>query len=354
MLDWADETDSGASEVAEQFSRTQDRVYVFTPEGHVVSLAHGSTPLDFAYHIHTEVGHRCRGAKVNGRIVPLTYALKTGDQVEILTGKENAPRRDWLQSSLGYLKSSRARAKVQNWFKQQTRGENVAAGRALIEKFCKRLALTSLDYKAITRYFGYQAVEDMYAAIGAGDINAQQIIHAAQQLFEEPADPVIKPVASRGERAGSNEVMVRGVGNLMTHFAGCCKPVPGDQIVGYVTQGRGVSIHRQDCAKVLQLEFAEPDRIIEVSWGQRPQASYPVEVEIRAYDRSGLLRDITTLLANARIDVLAVNTLSDKDTNTAKMRLTVEITGLEELGGVLAKLTRLPNILSARRVREGQ
>lgn len=356
VLDWAEETGSDPSEIAEQFSRAQDRVYVFTPEGHVVSLAHGSTPLDFAYHIHTEVGHRCRGAKVNGRIVPLTYALNTGEQVEILTGRENAPRRDWLQSSLGYLKSSRARAKVQHWFKLQARDDNIAAGRALIEKFCKRLALTSLDYKAMSRYFGYQAVEDLYAAVGAGEVNARQVIRAAQHLFDEPgivAIPQIADSAHKPGRANRDDVVVRGVGNLLTHFAGCCKPLPGDSIVGYVTQGRGVSIHRQDCNKVLQLECAEPDRIIEVTWGQQPQATYPVDIEITAYDRSGLLRDITTILANARIDVVAVNTLSDKQSHQAKMHLTVEITDLEALGTLLAKITRLPNILSARRIREG-
>lgn len=353
VLDWADETGSAPNDVLEHFSRAQDRVYVFTPEGHVVSLAQGSTPLDFAYHIHTEVGHRCRGAKVNGRIVPLTYVLLTGERVEILTGKDNAPKRDWLQGSLGYLRSSRARAKVQQWFKLQARDENVAAGRALIEKFYKRLALTSFDYKAISKYFGYQAVEDMYAAVGAGDINTQQIIHAAQHLFEEPKEPVIVTHAERSENSAKADIVVRGVGNLMTHFAGCCKPLPGDSIVGYVTVGRGVSIHRPDCAKLLQLQYVEPERIIEVSWGEQPQATYPVDIEIIAYDRSGLLRDITTLLANLRVNVMAVNTMTDKQANQAKMMLTIDITGLEELGNLLAKITRLSNVLSAKRVREG-
>ncbi len=353
VLDWQEETDGGPSDVAEHFSRAQDRVYVFTPEGHVVNLAQGATPLDFAYHIHTEVGHRCRGAKVNGRIVPLTYQLITGEQVEILTGKENAPRRDWLQPTLGYLKSGRARAKVQHWFKQQAREDNVAAGRGLIEKICKRLALTSLDYKALAKYFGYKAVEDMYAAVGAADINSSQVIHAVQHLFEEPPEPKLQTTAVKTDKVASDAVTVRGVGNLLTHFAGCCKPLPGDVIIGYVTQGRGVSIHRQDCAKVLQLQYTEPGRIIEVSWGDTPEETYPVDIAITAYDRSGLLRDITSMLANAKIDVSAVNTLSDKKTNTATMKLTLEITGLEALGNLLAKINRLPNVLSADRVREG-
>lgn len=355
VLDWQEETDGGATEVMEHFSRAQDRVYVFTPEGHVVNLAQGSTPLDFAYHIHTEVGHRCRGAKVNGRIVQLTYQLLTGEQVEILTGKENAPRRDWLQTSLGYLKSTRARAKVQHWFKQQAREDNVAAGRALIEKIFKRLAVSSLDYKSISTYFGYQAVDDMYAAVGAGDITAAQIINATQHLFDEVPEqqPELPSTKAKSDKIHHDDINVRGVGNMLTQFANCCKPLPGDVIIGYVTLGRGVSVHRQDCANVLQLQHTEPDRIIEVSWGDAPQDTYPVEIEIKAYDRSGLLRDITTMLANARIDVVAVNTLSDKHTHTATMRLTVEITGLAALGNLLAKITRLSNVLSAVRVREG-
>ena len=355
VLDWQEETDGGATEVMEHFSRAQDRVYVFTPEGHVVNLAQGSTPLDFAYHIHTEVGHRCRGAKVNGRIVQLTYQLLTGEQVEILTGKENAPRRDWLQTSLGYLKSTRARAKVQHWFKQQAREDNVAAGRALIEKIFKRLAVSSLDYKSISTYFGYQAVDDMYAAVGAGDITAAQIINATQHLFDEVPEqqPELPSTKAKSDKIRHDDINVRGVGNMLTQFANCCKPLPGDVIIGYVTLGRGVSVHRQDCANVLQLQHTEPDRIIEVSWGDAPQDTYPVEIEIKAYDRSGLLRDITTMLANARIDVVAVNTLSDKHTHTATMRLTVEITGLAALGNLLAKITRLSNVLSAVRVREG-
>lgn len=354
VLDWHEETGAGASEVAEHFSRAQDRVYVFTPDGHVVNLAQGSTPLDFAYHIHTEVGHRCRGAKVNGRIVPLTYVVNTGDQIEILTGKDSAPRRDWLQLSSGYLKSTRARAKVQTWFKQQAREDNVAAGRALIEKIFKRLALNSLDYKAVSKYFGYRAVDDMYAVVGAGDISAAQVISAAQQLFEGRTEPpAITPTIHKPHKTANDDVMVRGVGNLLTHFAGCCKPLPGDLITGYVTQGRGVSIHRQDCPKLLQLQFSDPERIIEVSWGDTPRETYPVEIEIKAYDRSGLLRDITAMLANARIDVAAVNTLSDKKSNTATMKLTLEITGLNALGTLLSKFSKLPNVLSAERVSEG-
>lgn len=353
VLEWHDETGADA-DLTEQFTRAQDRVYVFTPDGHVVNLAYGSTPLDFAYHIHTEVGHRCRGAKVNGRIVPLTYVLQTGEQVEILTGKENAPRRDWLQPNLAYLKSSRTRAKVQAWFRQQAREDNIVAGRNLLEKEFKRLALTSLDYKAVAERVRCATVEDMYAAVGVGSISASQAINAAQALLTR--DGQVEPVPQirkRASKESGSSVHIRGVGNLLTHIAGCCKPVPGEAIIGYITLGRGVSVHRQDCSKILQLQYAEPERIIEVSWGDE-QHTYPVEIEVLAHDRQGLLRDITQLLSTERINVLALNTLSDLENNTARMRLTVEITSLDALGGLLAKLSGMRNIMSASRVLEGE
>lgn len=355
VLEWHEEA-GGGSDVAEQFSRAQDRVYVFTPEGHVVNLAQGCTPLDFAYHIHTEVGHRCRGAKVNGRIVPLTYSLRTGEQVEILTGKEDAPRRDWLQPNLGYLRSGRARAKVQAWFRQQAREDNIAAGRALIEREFKRLALTSLDYRAVAEKVRCATVDEMYAALGAGEVSAVQVLHAAQSLLGVTMPPAPIPLRRRprSDRTDEYDLQIRGVGNLLTHIAGCCKPVPGDAIVGYITVGRGVSVHRQDCVKVLQLGDAEPARIVEVNWGDSEQATYPVDLAIVAYDRQGLLRDITLLLASAKVNVLAVSTQSNVSDSTAAMRLTAEITGLDALADLLARLNALPNVISASRVQEGE
>lgn len=355
VLEWHEET-GAVGDVQEQFSVAQDRVYVFTPDGHVVNLAQGATPLDFAYHIHTEVGHRCRGAKVNDRIVPLTYVLQTGERVEILTGKENAPRRDWMQPNLGYLVSPRARAKVQAWFRQQAREDNFNAGRNLIEKEFKRLALTSLDYKSVAERLRFNTVDDMYVAAGAGDISAAQVLHAAQGLLLGEQKTGMLPFVPRLKQASKeprDAVHISGVGNLLTHMAGCCKPLPGDAIIGYITVGRGVSVHRQDCQKVLQLQYAEPERIIEVGWGAGEQATYPVEVSILAYDRQGLLRDITQLLSAERANVLALNTISDVANNTATMRLTLEITGLDVLSELLARLNSMPNIISAARVREG-
>ena len=351
VLDWHEETGDTRS-VAEQFSFevAQDRVYVFTPQGDVVNLAQGATPLDFAYHVHTEVGHRCRGAKVNGSIIPLTYCLRTGERVEILTNKEGQPKRDWLQPGLGYLKTSRARAKVQHWFKAQAREENIDAGRHLLERDFKRLALTSVDYQRIARKVQLNTVEDMYAAVGAGDLSSAQVLNAAQGLVERRPQPQLK--LARGTGSYRGQVQVRGVGNLLTHMAGCCKPLPGDAITGFITQGRGVSIHRSDCGRLVSLQESVPQRVIEVEWGGAPTDNYEVDVAIEAYDRQGLLRDITGLFANARINVLSINTQTNKKRNTATMRLRVEVPNLGALSKLLERINRLKNVVSAVRLSE--
>jgi GTP pyrophosphokinase len=352
VLDWHEETGDARS-VAEQFSFdvAQDRVYVFTPQGDVVNLAQGGTPLDFAYHVHTEVGHRCRGAKVNGSIVPLTYTLQTGERVEVLTNKDGLPKRDWLQPGLGYLKTSRARAKVQYWFKSQAREDNVDAGRHLLEREFKRLALTSVDYQRIAKKVQHNTVEDMYAAVGSGDITAAHVLNAAQGLVESRPEPQLKLARARsgGYR---DQVQVRGVGNLLTHMAGCCKPLPGDAITGFITQGRGVSVHRADCARLVGLQDSTPDRVIEVEWGVSPVDNYEVDVAIEAYDRHGLLRDITSLFANARLNVLSINTQTNKKRNTATMRLRVEVPNLGSLSKLLERINRLKNVVSAVRISE--
>ncbi|QIB64476.1 GTP diphosphokinase [Kineobactrum salinum] len=351
VLDWHEETgDSG--EVAEQFSfdLTQDRVYVFTPQGDVINLIQGATPLDFAYHVHTEIGHRCRGAKVNGAIVPLTYTLKTGERVEILTSKQGTPKRDWLQTGLGFLRTSRARAKVQHWFKAQAREDNVDAGRHLLEREFRRLALTSVDYRRVASKVHMPTVDDMYAAVGAGDLSSGTVLNAAQGLVVRRAEPQL-PVARPGHGPVSRrQIKVQGVGNLLTHMAGCCKPLPGDAIVGFITQGRGVSIHRSDCGRLMNLQQTSAERIIEVEWGESPRENYEVDVAIEAYDRQGLLRDITGLFANARINVLAINTSTNKKKHTATMRLTVEVPDLGALSKLLERIDRLSNVVSVARV----
>lgn len=350
VLDWHEET-GDARAVAEQFSFSvaQDRVYTFTPDGDVVNLAYGATPLDFAYHVHTEIGHRCRGAKVNGSIVPLTYQLQTGQRVEILTSSEARPRRDWLQPGLGYLKTSRARAKVQYWFKSQAREDNIDTGRHLLDKEFKRLALTSVDYQRVAKKVQFNTVEEMFAAVGAGDLSSASVLNAAQSLIHSAPEPHLRLNTALGN-AHRTQLAVRGVGNLHTHMAGCCKPLPGDAIIGYVTKSRGVSIHRSDCARLLKLHEQVAGRVVEIEWGESPQDHYEVDVAIEAYDRQGLLRDITGLFANARINVLTINTHTNKNTNTATMRLRVEVPDLGSLSKLLERIDRLKNVVSAVRL----
>ncbi|WP_462379007.1 GTP diphosphokinase [Pseudomonas sp. Marseille-QA0892] len=356
VLEWHEELgDIGGLADQLRVDIEPDRVYVFTPDGHAIDLPKGATPLDFAYRVHTEVGHNCRGAKINGRIVPLNYNLQTGEQVEIITGKNSGPSRDWLNPNLGYVNTSRARAKIVHWFKLQARDQNVAAGKALLERELTRLALPPVDFEKLAEKANMRTGEDMFAALGAGDLRLAQLVNQAQQLVEPerpvevldllPKRPSTKPGARRGD------VQIQGVGNLLTQMAGCCQPLPGDPIVGYITLGRGVTIHRQDCATVLQLSGREPERMIQVSWGPVPVQTYPVDILIKAYDRSGLLRDVSQVLLNERINVLAVNTRSNKDENTATMSLTIEIPGLDALGRLLARISQLPNIIEARRNR---
>lgn len=350
VLDWH-ETMGDDLAVAEQFSfdSAQDRVYVFTPKGDVVSLVQGATPLDFAYHVHTEVGHRCRGAKVNGAIVPLTYTLQTGERVEILTANEAHPRRDWLLVGAGYLQTSRARGRVQQWFKALARDDNIAAGRSLVERECSRLALTSLDYKAIAAQLGQPTVEDMFAAVGAGDLGASQLLRAAQNITGSSLDQPMRVVAPLGKHNGE-VIQVDGVGNMLTNFARCCMPVPGDKIEGFITRSRGVTVHRADCNRFLALHAESPERIIAVSWGGADQERFEVDIAIEAYDRKGLLADITAVMARAKVNVTAINTHSRQADNTAHMRVTAEVGSLEDLGQVLARLGRLDNVISAQRI----
>lgn len=329
----------------------EDRVYIFTPEGDVVDLPKGATPLDFAYHIHSELGHRCRGAKVNGSIVPLQYTLQSGEQVEILSVKVGAPSRDWLNTNLEYLKTARARAKVHSWFKRQARDENVLQGRQILEKELKRLGLDVSGLGKILSKLGLKTLEDLYAAIGGGDLRLSQVVNALQKPEAPHDDDIIIHQASKSQNAQS-EVTIQGIGNLLCHFGGCCKPLPGDRIVGYITLGRGVTIHRQDCLHILG-KPEEQHRLIQVDWGENIQSVYPVDLMIRAYDRQGLLRDITSILSHEKVNVIAVNTLTNKEDNIAKLVLTVEISDLNALMNILNKILQLPNVLEAQRLFEG-
>lgn len=352
VLEWHEELGGDSQPLSDDLrSVDQDRIYVFTPEGHVVDLPKGATPLDFAYRIHTDVGHHCRGAKINGRIVPLNHHLNNADQVEILTGKREAPSRDWLTPALGYVNTARARAKVQHWFKQQARDQNIAEGQALLDREFKRLALLELNFEGLAKKLRFNSLDDLYAAVGASDIGVGQVLNAAQKQLDDanPQQPLIPFKVKSPSKKKDSDLYIEGVGNLLTQIASCCTPVPGDAITGYITLGRGVSIHRQDCSNILQLQTDEPQRVLKVEWGNAPQSAYSVDLIIEAFDRYGLLRDITALLDSERINISAMQTLSDKRKNTVDMLVTVEIRSFDELSRILTRLNQLPNIASARR-----
>jgi len=355
VLEWQEEL-GDLSDLSDHLKSdvVSDRIYVFTPEGHVVDLPQGATPVDFAYRVHTEIGHACRGAKVNGRIVPLTYPLKTGEQIFVLTSKNNAaPSRDWLNPSLGYIQTSRARAKVTHWFKEQNRERNITDGRAIIEDEFRRLSLHDVDLGELAEKVNYHNAEDMFAAVGAGDLRPTHVANIAQQMLEPKSEQLDLKLSAQRRKPYDTEsdIHILGVGKLKTQVAKCCKPLPGDAIGGYITVGRGVTVHSQDCLTFLNLQEFEPNRIIEVSWGGQQASVYPVDIEIEAYDRSGLLRDITQVLSSSKSDVVALHTVTNRDDNTATMVVKVEIHSLEQLARLLAKIRNLSNVIDVRRKR---
>lgn len=327
----------------------EDRVYVFTPDGDVLDLAHGVTPLDFAYHVHSELGHRCRGARINGHIVPLTYQLKTGDRVEILTGKQIKPSRDWINPHLNYLKTSRAKAKVLHWLKMQDYDRNIQDGRELLDKELKSLGIKSDKLNEVAIALHFKKLDDLYANLGRGDIKLGQIISklTTPVTSELNLERFVKP-QPKPETTG-NDLCIEGVGNLLTFMARCCQPVPGDLVVGYITIGRGVSVHRQDCPNIIHANERQKQRFLQVSWGSATRENYVVDILIKAFDRSELLKDITSLLANEKAHVYALQTKSDKHENMAYITLTVDVDGLSNLSRLLTKLEQIPNILEARR-----
>ncbi len=329
-----------------------DRVYVFTPRGDIIDLPAGATPIDFAYHVHTEVGHRCRGAKVGGKLVPLDYELKTGDQVDILTTKRGGPSRDWLNPNLGLVKTQRARSKIRRWFKQQAREQNIERGKAILERELRQLGLPDTNLEELARQFEYRTADDFAEAIGCGDISTGKIAHALvandeqeNNLFDLLASEQL-PSAAQKETTG--DITVRGLQGLLTNMARCCNPTPGDEIIGYITRGRGATIHRIDCPNILRIKDRE--RLVQVSWG-RPMRTYSVPIRVKAYDRNGLMKDISTLLANEKVNITKVRV--DVKSSTAIFALTIEVRGVEHLSRVLDRLEGLDNIFEARRVRPG-
>ncbi|HEX4911387.1 MAG TPA: GTP diphosphokinase [Permianibacter sp.] len=353
LVEWQEEVaDSNA--LLEEFRHevVEDRVYVFTPDGSIVDLPTGSTPIDFAYHVHTSVGHRCRGAKVNGRIVPLTYQLQTGEQVQILTAKEGVPSRDWLNPHLGYVNSHRARLKIQTFFRQQNREQNIAEGRELFDKEVARHGLSKVDLLPLAERFNLHSVDDLYGNIGAGEIGLVQAVNAllALHMPQPEASAEVKPVVrAPSDREASGAISVQGVGNLMTHSAGCCRPVPGDAILGYITQGRGIAIHRADCAHMQRALEDRHERVVDVQWQSDGSALYPVDLAIEANDRQGLLRDVTSLVANEKINVIGLNTQVNKRSGITSIALQVEVRDAASLARLVSQIAKLPSVLTVRR-----
>lgn len=355
VLEWQKEIADSAHITTPQTQEDifADHIYVFTPTGDIVELQQGSTPLDFAYHIHSEVGHRCRGAKIDGNIVPLTYTLQTGQRVEILTAKQANPSRDWMNPHLGYLKTSRARNKVQHWFKIQDYDRNVLAGEEMLQKELKRLNISGVNIDDIAEEVNVKTVNDLYAGLGSGDIRIGQVLtHLQKQLAVVaaksdtiPAVPTTAPVSKKSAHA----IEILGVGNLLTNIARCCKPLPGEPIIGFITQGRGVTIHRTDCSTILQANNQARDRLVDVQWGQSQNQNYSVDLYVHAYDRHGLLRDITALLSSEKINLSALQTQTDKVTHEAHVQLTIDIPSLAMLSKILDRLQHLPNVIKAHR-----
>lgn len=353
LLDWQREMVSTAEmPAAIAQGLTEDRVYVFTPDGSVISLPNGATPLDFAYYIHTSIGHKCRGAKVNDKMVPLTYQLKLGDRVDILTSKEENPSRDWLNPQQGYLQSSRAKAKIHSWFKKRDYEKNLTDGQTIFQRELKRLGLSGIDPEQFCQRFHLKNGSDVLAAIGSGDIRLPQITGAlqerlkAEQIAEEPQDFIIK---SKKKRKVPRGILVDGVDDLLTSIAHCCKPLPGENIIGYITLGRGISVHRKDCKDLKELAKQHPERIVEVSWGDVSNQHYAVDMVIEAHNRANLLRDITKLISEDSVNILGLNSYVDKQKSRSFINLSVELAGHEQYLSLQNRLQALADVVSIQR-----
>lgn len=347
MMDWRGDVDD-AQEFVESMKTDvfQDRVYVFTPRGDIIDLPGGSTPIDFAYHIHTDIGHRCRGARVNGKLVSLEYELKTGDQVEILTAKRGGPSRDWLNTNLGLLKTQRARSKIKVWFKKQDYEQNLASGRTILERELGRLGMGETNFEKLARGLEFRAPEDLYIALGTGDLSVSKIVRSLSE-DEENAD-ILTVGTPTSETSSADAVDVVGLKGLLTNVAKCCNPTPGDEIVGYITRGRGATVHRQDCPNILRIR--ERERLVSVSWGSQVR-TYSVPVRIQAYDRQGLMGDISNLLNTEGINIADVAVKTNQ--NLADIRLVIDVRDIEHLSRTLTRIENLPNVMEAQRTKPG-
>ena len=361
ILQWQEDVSESGEILDELRSQVfEDRIYVFTPGGDVVDLPSGATPLDFAYYIHSNVGHSCIGAKVFGRIVPFTHLLQTGDQVEVLRSKTLNPSRDWLNPSLNYLHTPRARAKVQHFFRLLDRDKNLAAGKEMLDTALGKLqlSLAKVDFSAAIERFNFTTKDDLFAAVGSGSTRLLQVVHCLQQQDEkskpevdiDPQSLIRQPQQADTEAADNNGITVSGVGNLLTHMAKCCHPVPGDEIAGFITQGRGISVHRVDCDQLANALNQQPEREVEVQWGINNKKSYQVSINIIGGDRQGLLRDISTIISNERVSIIGIESHTDNAKQSMSMTIKVEIANNEALMRLLAKLKQLDDVVEVKRL----
>ncbi|HZO23875.1 MAG TPA: bifunctional (p)ppGpp synthetase/guanosine-3',5'-bis(diphosphate) 3'-pyrophosphohydrolase [Steroidobacteraceae bacterium] len=329
----------------------EDRVYALTPKGEVVDLPRGATPLDFAYHVHTALGHRCRGAKVNGRIVPLTHALQNGEIVEIISGRQEAPSRDWLAPEQGYLASGRSRSKVRAWFRKQNVADNRAAGRALVERELARIGARPEHFAAVVQALETRDADHLHQLVGEGEITLTQLVQAAARLIEPRFEkPIVRTAKARTDRSGS-PVEIEGVGDLPITLARCCSPLRPQSIAGYVTLGRGVTIHRSGCASLERMRSVKPERVLRVEWTAADQVGLAVEIAIEAFDRRGLVRDLTDVLALEKLSIEAMTTTTAREAGSAQVTIGFSVQDLEQLSRVLRRLSSVPNVIHARRLR---
>lgn len=327
----------------------RDRVYVLTPKGDVVDLPYGSTPIDFAYQVHTDIGHRCRGAKINGKLVTLDYTLQTGDKVEILTANRGGPSRDWLNPNLGLVKSPRSRSKIKQWFKQQDRDQNLDHGKLVIEKEFKRLGLGQIDLNEFLDDFHVKTLDDLYVGIGCGDIPIGRLVNRVAELQKEALQKEMELIPSSPSKpAVGDTVMVMGLKGLATTPARCCNPMPGDEIIGYITRGRGATIHRSDCPNVLRVK--DKERLIKVDWGTA-EKTFPVPLQIKAYDRQGLMADISAIISSEPVRLVDLSMTTRQ--HLVVVNLIVEVGGINQLSRLLARLENLSNVIEAIRIRPG-
>ena len=348
----------------ENFDQLQDfegfeKIYVFSRDGDIKELPRGSTVLDFAYHVHTEVGNKCYASRVNQRYVPLTYTLKTGEQVEILTKKDREPNRDWLVNSLGYIKTSRARDKLRHWFRQQDRSKNLEVGRDLLNKELSRLAIhpKSIDLSDYCNHFNVKSGDDILIALVNGDVSLHALINQVNRhmhLDQDEPELVLKPTLNprASHTLSAHGILIDGLDNVELHIAQCCQPVHGESIAGYITLNRGVSIHKVACADYIRMIHQEPERAVEADWEMQPTRGQSVQIVVEAYDRRGLLKDLTQVIFSDQINIRQVNTISESD-GIANMKVLIEVKGLAQLSRLLARLEQQPGIISARRLVQG-